>query len=389
VTRLRGRISRLFLSSLLLLPFGGCEGGGEDVGVASPRSASPLPTLVTGWGSEGHVTLGELDHFDVDAEGRLALLDRMNARLHLLEGAADPGGGGLVHREVGGRGGGPGELMGGQGVRFVGDGSVAVLDPVNARLSRWDLDGRFLDAVRVPGLTAEGIAAGEGWIHLKTRIPGVTEAGMGLDLQVVRWRPGEPGADTLLLLPSRLGWAGAPPGDTLTCGPCGMERLADGSLALQRLRHPGGYRYTVIGPEGRVRGVFGRDRLPPVRHTPESWSRQARALDAFQISLAMATGLPVSDPEVRPLPDPPPPVPFLAYPHAAAEDGAGRIWVLRGSADVDRAVLDVFDPGLAWIGEVPVEVGLTSIRAAGPWLAGRVESAVGEPAVVLFRIVDE
>ncbi len=386
MTRPPGRGFLLLLSSLLLLSLWGCEGGGEKGGAVTPPSALPLPTLVPGWGSEGTVLLGELDHFDVDAQGRIALLDRMNARLHLVEGAGSSDPDALVHRVTGRRGDGPGELKGGQGVRFVGDGSVAVLDPVGARLSRWDLEGVFLDAVRVPGLTAGGIAAGDGWIHLKFGIPGGPEAGPRMDVQVAHWRPGEPARDTLRVLPSRLGWDGAPPGDTITCEPCGMERLSDGSLAFQRLRHPGGYRYTVIGVDGAVRGVFGRDALPVVRHTPESWSRHARALDGVDFSLAMAVGAALPPVEVRPLPDPAPAVPHLAYPHAAAVDGAGRIWVLRGSADVERAVLDVFGPDLAWMGEVPVGMGLTSIRAAGAWLLGRVESRMGEPAVVLFRI---
>lgn len=383
--------------------FGGCGGeeGGGAAGSAPGLPPGGLPGLEVAWSSEGILDFGELEHYDVDLDGRLALHDRLENRLHLVTPAEGPGAGAAVVRSLGRRGAGPGELRGGNGVAFPGDGTVAILDPPNLRVTAWDLDGRHLYDVPAPGLHAEGLAGAGGRLYLKTRVSGVVEAGPGFDVQVVHWRPGEadrgtqqaevPGPaapDTLLLLASAVDWGDHPRTDTFSCGPCGMAALPEGGVIVAHALYRGGYRLSEVDLAGRVTRSFGRDGLELPTHSPESWDRRERMLDNYTTVTAASFGLP--------LPDPPPyertvlpRISALASPHPVGIDGKNRVWVLRGSERVDRSTLDLFDAGRRFVGSVVLPgTGLTSIRVRGHWLVGRTEGPLGEAGVRLYRIVE-
>jgi hypothetical protein len=357
-----------------------------------------LPGLEAAWSSEGVLEFGDLEHYDVDVDGRLALHDRLDNALHLV---ATGGGGPWQVTSLGGRGAGPGELRGGNGVAFAGDGTVAVLDPPNLRVTVWHADGRYLYDLPAPGMHAEGLAGGAGRLLLKTRIGGVSEVGPGFDVQVVHWTsdagrsvrqamdpPAFVARDTLVLMASTVEWGAHARADTFTCGPCGMAARPGGGVLVMHSLVRNGYRASEVDLGGRVVASFGRDGLELPRHSTESWARQERMLANHRNVMASSFGLPPLDlppveRSVLPL------VPALAVPHPVGIDSWDRVWVLRGSERVDRSTFDLFDARRSFLGSVTLtDAGLTSIRVRGAWLAGRTEGPLGEAGVRLYRIVE-
>jgi hypothetical protein len=128
-------------------------------------TSSPVDTLEIDaeWGPPGELDLGELVDVAVIADGRVALLDRMQARVILL--APD----GSVEASFGGAGEGPGEFSPYGLNRVVAtDSSLLVPDIQLQRMNEFSIDGELLDV--------GGIEAGRG-------------PGEGAGLYAVEWRP--------------------------------------------------------------------------------------------------------------------------------------------------------------------------------------------------------
>lgn len=96
---------------------------------------------------EGPDVFGQIGSLEVDAAGRIWVLDSQAQELRVF----DPSGSHV--RTIGGRGGGPGEFAAAMQVDIGPDGNMWVMDPQNNRLSVFDTTGAYLE-----GRDALGIA---------------------------------------------------------------------------------------------------------------------------------------------------------------------------------------------------------------------------------------
>lgn len=337
-------------------------------------------------GSTGAIVdLGEVTYFDVQADGRILALDRTTSLLHLLE----PDG---SHFTIGGRGRGPGELEGPNGVASREDGSFVVLDAGGGRMTGWDREGRLLGHVAAHPIASQRLDAAGSRVFLTSRAQGASEIGPGFDLVLLHWEELEgPPQDSLSLLSSALSRGELAASDTVSCGPCAFAALDDHRVALAR---PGSYLFQVIQVrDGRVLAQFGRPDLPRVRHSPRSWTAQEQrtlaSLEMMERSFLGRTGSAFRDrARDRMVPEPLPYMNHLAHPFPLGVDARGVVWVLRNTPADGLAEFDVFGPDFDFLGTVTIAGhDLTSIRVRGDFLAARSEDTMGVAEIRLYRIV--
>lgn len=384
VSSLRIRGAPLLLCALMV----GCV---EPEGASLPEQQQSLPLEpsiphLEFVGSTGPtLDLGELTYFDVQADGRILALDQTTSLLHLLE----PDG---SHLTIGGRGRGPEDLQGPNGVASLDDGSFVVLDAGNGRITGWDRDGRPLGHVIAHPLASQRLDAQGARVFLTSRAEGVSEVGPGYDLVLLHWEELEgPPRDSLSLLSSDLLWDEEVAPDTVSCGPCPFVALDENRVALAR---PGSYLFQVVRVlDGKVLAQFGRPDLPRVRHSPRSWAaEQERTIASVEMMERRILGRVRSGlrdrVRDRSVPEPLPYMSYLARPFPLGVDERGMVWVLRNTPEDALAELDVFGPDFDFLGTVKL-MGhdLTSIRVRGNFLAARSEDTMGVAEVRLYRIV--
>lgn len=126
------------------------DSAGVSIAVG-PQVDMPLPWSLTELRRLGGADSGVLSFTRVgpatvstDGKSRIAVLDWDNGnRIHVFDSA-----GTLLH-SVGGKGGGPGEMQGPQGVAMGADGSLLVHDYMKSALLRWDARGQVMGETKL------------------------------------------------------------------------------------------------------------------------------------------------------------------------------------------------------------------------------------------------
>lgn len=122
--------------SLILVGCGGPDEGGETV-------LEPAPLFSVGeWG--GDVEFGAIRDLAVGARSELVVLDGMSQQLTVADST------GRVLSTFGREGQGPGEIGAGAAVGILSDGSVAILDVGNRRVTLFSPDGELRDDWPIP-----------------------------------------------------------------------------------------------------------------------------------------------------------------------------------------------------------------------------------------------
>lgn len=144
----RTRVSGWCLALYLIIP--GCERapdeGGETV-------LQPAPLFSVGeWG--GDVEFGTIRDLAVGSRNEVVVLDGMSQQLTVADST------GKVLRTIGREGKGPGEIGAGAAVGVLSDGSVAVLDVGNRRVTLFSPDGEYRDdwPISVPPVRASPVS---------------------------------------------------------------------------------------------------------------------------------------------------------------------------------------------------------------------------------------
>lgn len=134
----RGRRPVRMAAAVLFLSAGCADQGGEETsaGTAADAAAGQLPvdTLI----STVSGVLGEPTDLDVDAQGRLFVLDRLGSQVHRVDET------GVYLDAFGGLGEGPTELSRPGALRFGRADTLWVVDGRNGRLQAYDAEGQHL-----------------------------------------------------------------------------------------------------------------------------------------------------------------------------------------------------------------------------------------------------
>jgi hypothetical protein len=122
-----------------------------------------------------HEMFGEVTAVAFDARDNLYVLDGMSARVMVYDRN------GRFVRQIGSRGGGPGEFQRPMGLAVAPEGTVYVSDPMRRAVSVFDTDGAFVRNAPVPAAASPGAASSyhpRGGLVMTTR-------GGGIDLAAV------------------------------------------------------------------------------------------------------------------------------------------------------------------------------------------------------------
>lgn len=298
----------------------------------------------------------------VGPSGRVHVVDTQEPHVRVLEPD------GSLAFAIGASGEGPGEIRLPYiiGVLEMGDGSFWVQE--GAFLHHFGADGTFLESESVPPRLPLGSAYDHdhGLIYVVAApVPG-SGAEHAPRRALLRLRPGQQDFETVApwSLVSGMSEEEAAQSETrfstLAVGP-------DGRLAIADIWN---YRVRVLSPEGDLLQTFGRPELPRPPKDPDRLERERE--------IARQRG------RDEPSPDGPHLGPRAAY------DGAGRLWL---HARRQPALLDVFAPDGAYLGEVALEGTLVEsfpgLSAYGDRLAAVLTDDQGVARVHVFRIVDE
>lgn len=334
------------------------------------------PELVASIGTaeEGPASFGRVRSLLLGRDGGVLVADAGNTVIREF------GSDGAWKRDIGREGAGPAEYREPYSLAWVGD-TLAVLDPMNARVGLFGLDGSWFGQWPSPPLTGGThvrlFPSGDGAVYLM----GLSRSGGELTRLYLGHRPFGL-ADTLPDLPRRQGMAGG-----LDC-----ERPRDGVLMFfeipftprrQQVVGPGGTfvvaeteRYTIawLTPDGDTVRVIRRE-APAVPITDAEWEaatkefREAKAKFPDLVCGVATIPRPAAKPALKDL--------FLA------DDGT--LWVDRWTAT--GVVTEVFGVDGALLGAFPALDRDDAIvpSARGRRLAVAALDAEGIPVVRLYR----
>lgn len=339
---------------------------------------------------------GSVTGLDVDAEGRIWVLDNQASRIRVFD--AD----GTLLRAFGRRGQGPGELSPQAMGLFVGpDGGVLVADMANQRMLRVDTEGEPLETrpidmtAGIPMLFAPG---GDGGVYQQVRLmalPGMAPIEGGPRDFILALRPDGSIADTLAELAS---------GTTFEFGAGGMPsirifspenvwavttegRLVTGvnSTYSLELREPGGEPTMVLRRESARRPVTDSDQRSFRQAMRRAWT-DAGMPEAMAAQMEQAVQFEANWPALA----------------ALIPGPEGTLWVQRVDPDgeLDPSAFedlqnfqfgsrgwDVFDGEGRYLGVLQMPEGFTPRRVVADAVYGIHSDDLGIQRVARYRIV--
>lgn len=323
-----------------------------------------------------------------DAAGSLYILDRDNGRIMVV----DPEGRKL--RQIGRKGGGPGELQFPTGLAVVRDGRVVVSDAARASLSVFDPDGSFVytlplngRGLAMPGLRADtdggvvfagsqmGMAGPGHSLEPLDHVPILARGpGVGDSTRVV-FRAPSPRPQVTARSPAagRTTVVVEPPP---TFSPAvHWAPVAGGGLAVA---YEADWRVHLLDGSGQVvrvlerplpaRDVTARDREVARERRRESLAsgRGAIRVESRNGARTMAAGAAMSPQEMEEALSEMRFAETVPVIRGVVADWEGRIWVARNGPDLRRSgPIDVLAPDGAYVGTIPEEVLPDAFGPAG------------------------
>jgi hypothetical protein len=311
---------------------------------------------------------------EIDPLGRVWVLDTQAHEIRVFDGE------GRHVRSIGRRGGGPGEFAQLAGAAWGPDGNLWVFDGGNSRFAVLDTAGTVLRTVpRPPGTVTvpwPGTVDESGHVYDLAPVP---DASGGIANALVRFSPELEPRDTFRLPAFEAEF---------------FELVTDEGRNRQRVTVPftgsqiwrvdrGGRPWTATTDEYRLlRHDFNQqtDLVVERQHTPVRVTGEEldRILENFQWFVDQGGRIDRSR-----IPREKPAIATFFF------DDRNRPWVLPVRPQEEPVSLDVFGEDGTYMGRIASPVRLLSTPAPvvrGDWLAGRVQSPDGVPAVALLRI---
>lgn len=290
--------------------------------------------------------VGELRDFTVANDGRIVVLDYKSQVLHVF------GMDGRFERTVSRKGSGPGELRSANGLVAAPDGTIWVNDPGNNRLSIFASNGEFIRHVthdaRSFGYRWDGTFDDRGRLITRVYVPA---AGRGTYVLQRRRLDGSI-ADSVASPRDTPAPPGAAPFWQATFTNGGMSGMYPFIQSVIPAFDRQGYLWVGTGQRYELARV-NIEKGDTVARASRSVAAErvaptARrvAIEAIRKRLINATKTDFDDgrvPEVHP---------FI---RAAAVDGSGRLWVVRGMSDTTRTYVDSFDRGGRFLGSATLD----------------------------------
>lgn len=326
------------------------------------------------------IAFGRIAGVAVDSAGAIYVLDPMNSAIYVF------GPSGRHHRTIGRRGEGPGELSRFVQALAVGDTLVLVVDVGNQRVSRWRLDGTFLDDV--PMTLTAGAPVGARLLpggdlvvqHVPTPLPPALAAQIGLrdtEPALLRYRPDGSVRDTLFVFRYQAPVVFEADGSMTTRVPEVMPVWGTDGQGRLVIGHTD--RYELRTWNGRAFGApWGRDigRLPVTRAMRE---RAQRSQDSLRARLQ---GGPMQMNRGIEMPDSQPAMQGVR----AGPFGTTLVSRPSGEADGRRIVWDVFGPDGRFTGTWRPPAGFRLHAARGDRLYGVELDEDDLPYLVVYAI---
>lgn len=325
----------------------------------TPAAAQELVHVLTAPG-DGTI-LGEVSDVDLDSRGNVLALDTQADAVFVFDER------GVLVRELGGEGQGPGEIMLSVELEVGPRDEVVVADAQNRRLTIWDVVGELHASARFDDI----LAPGSTW-------PGdLVWAPSGLFLKVSEFVPDRPlavfrisadfeGPATRVLV--------VPAGDAAaTCTFCPIT--VDGSGRVIAAAPDTVYSVRALSSDGGVTREWMRTDVPAVRRSPAELERlnaASRRMGALEGAGASGGGA----------------SPFKTRfgPHALNVDNRGLLWTAPRVEEGASGILDVFAPDGEHLKTIRLDVPVGSFRVRGDRVAVASETPIGEPVVHVFRI---
>ena len=327
---------------------------------AAPTLAAQTPRLhkVVSIGCAecgGPAQFAEIADVAVTASGQVWVADKDDPRIRVFSSLGRP------IRSFGRRGEGPGEYLGIEKLFPASDGSVAVIDMRQFRLTRVDTLGKVISTMSIRNFPFDAASApGSSTVYLLfSRFQPGTSVVMRAD----------PGRDSLVSLlgplrdfPSLQAPAEA---HSLAIAPDGSVAVGDGQSE---------YRIRVF-QSGRSSDITRS--IPRKIRTPTEMAEMQSQVIAGGRKARAEGGQPSTD-----VPREKPHFSWLGFRY----DSAGRLWVKTGRGDDTRTVFDLFSTSGTYVGEVVVPGRVSSFSLAGGYLATAGENDDGIPQVTLYTV---
>jgi hypothetical protein len=380
---------------LLLVGAAACSGGEVRFAVDTLVAGDTTIVRTTGFPADDHVitleedwrvggpdetagyVFGRIGSFALTPDGGFVLYDAATPALQLFDAA------GNYVRTLGGNGRGPGEYQDDIGVVVTSDGVVAQLDPTQARINRYRLDGEVLDAWPAPGAfwTGDALVADTAGRLMYQSVVGVPTAdGMPPIGYVVLNRDGTV-ADTIMrpqVSPEMRPITVHHPQQLFVVSPYGNILRAEGSRYAVDVEHGGKVLRierlipAVAWQEGereQIEATYNHLRSgAPMRGLPDQQNMVRRVRQWGDGTIWVATALPS-----EPIPDD----------ELTASSGTPDFPIVTWRA---RSAHEVFSAEGSWLGRLVLPEGseLLAARSGRVWLAEYGPN--GEPWLVRYRM---
>jgi hypothetical protein len=342
-------------------------------------------------GEDLGIAFGRIAGVAVAPDGRVFVLDAAESRVQIFSPA------GKLERTFGRRGAGPGELSALPAGLYLVDGHVAVIDPLNQRISLFDGQGVFVHARPFglnQGLAAAWQPAGNRLVYLARplNLPAQMAAQIGGVKQhtVLSLDPRSAGApDTLLRVT-------LPPDNEMALGPNRDMKMKLDLRVPQLLLSGDGlnrllvatsdtYRIRVLSADARTTGWLTRNNVSRHRYTRTELERRRQIMDsttnvAMQRGVAAAGGRAVPRPQVEYIMPEYAPVLF----RIVASD---RYVLVQRSDDRGKAVeWDILDYQNRWLGSITLPATFAPFLMQADRLIGVEEDELEVQSVAIYQI---
>jgi hypothetical protein len=304
------------------------------------------------------VYFGSASDVDVWTDGRIAVLDGLAKSIYVFDRD------GSVIDTIGREGAGPGEIRLAANLAIGPDGRLAVADITNTRITVWSAGGEYLQAVRIP----------PGWAGIRH----FTWDAAGMIYKVSTFGSTAVEFYRVDLSGDSLGLAISIPGEDIsragpTCTFCTYTVDPDAGFIVGAPDTL--YQLSVLDPAGNTTLVYERTDLPAVR-------RSEAELEVLRERLRRRVG----GVELAGRPPPEPPL-YKTRMMGVARDGHGRLWVQLNTEDGTPGAIDVFGRDGEYRTTVSIDPTVRMLRIRGDRLLAAGESEIGEPMVLVYRII--
>lgn len=357
----RSAIGHASRRAVIVLAVGLASPSGAVAAQAAPIHLEPLAPIgcVTCDGAEA---FGAVMGLSFLPDGGLAVVDRDEPMVRMFD--AD----GAVETAFGRHGKGPGELSRPSGIAAGHTGRVVVSDFMSTGLTEYERSGDLVEVHPVPSTA----------MRLNADPSGRWMAG-----QIADWATMSGGvrvwsfetADSFAPLPTTRGLLLDEKGRAAAAGIFSSAVGMDGRIAVA---HNATYRILLRDRDGRPLGEITRD----VERTPRTAAEIAE-LESAMSRLPGGANNPeagAARPEIDPL------RPHL-FGNALAYDATGRLWARTARGGPDRTIFDLFDAAGDYLGEVPLDLGISEFAVGHGYLAVvAADEATGVERIYRWRI---